>query len=111
MYKVCSAYGCPESSILSGFDDAIADGVDTLSISLGPVDASNYSSDSLAIDAFQAMLRGIHTSQSTGNLGPGVGSIVSAPPWVFFVAASSIDRHIITKAIMGDNSTFEVLCF
>ena len=28
MYKVCGAYGYLESTILSGFDDAIADGVD-----------------------------------------------------------------------------------
>ncbi|RWR75989.1 subtilisin-like protein protease SBT4.13 [Cinnamomum micranthum f. kanehirae] len=61
--------------------------------------------------SYRAMLRGILTSQSTSNLGPGVGSIVNVAPWVFSVAASSINQHIITKAIMGDNTTFEVFNF
>lgn len=110
VYKVCDVNGCSDSSILAGFDDAIADGVDILSVSLGGIGAANYSSDSLAIGSFQAMLRGILTSQSAGNSGPDAGTIVSVAPWLFTVAASSIDRQIVTEAIVGDK-VFRVINF
>lgn len=109
VYKVCGTLGCPDSSILAAFDDAIADGVDILSISLGPNVASNYSTDSVAIGSFQALLKGILTSQSAGNDGPERGTLNSVAPWVFTVAASSIDRHIVTKAIVGDGTIFMVI--
>ncbi|CAI0382509.1 unnamed protein product, partial [Linum tenue] len=35
VYRVCTPAGCRSSSILAAFDDAIADGVDVLSVSLG----------------------------------------------------------------------------
>ena len=110
VYKVCDVNGCSESSILAGFDDAIADGVDILSVSIGFNSAENYSSDSLAIGSFQAMLRGILTSQAAGNSGPDPGTISSVAPWVFSVAASSIDRQIVTDAIVGDKF-FRVINF
>lgn len=110
VYKVCGDYGCSDSSILAGFDDAIADGVDIISMSLGPgFGVSNYSSDPLAIGSFQAMLRGILTSQSAGNGGPSRETIGSVAPWIFTVAASSIDRKIVTKAIVGDGTIFMVI--
>ncbi|KAJ8635484.1 hypothetical protein MRB53_009751 [Persea americana] len=102
VYKVCHENLCFDSSILAGFDDAIADGVDILSVSLGGTSTANYSSDPLAIGSFQAMLRGILTSQSAGNDGPYAGTISSVAPWLFSVAASSIDRQIVTEAIVGD---------
>ncbi|KAL0312681.1 UNVERIFIED_CONTAM: Cucumisin [Sesamum radiatum] len=35
VYKVCWAFGCSSADILKAFDDAIADGVDIISVSLG----------------------------------------------------------------------------
>ena len=102
VYKVCHENRCFDSSILAGFDDAIADGVDILSVSIGSLSMANYSSDSIAIGSFQAMLRGTLTSQSVGNSGPDAGTISSVAPWIFSVAASSIDRQIVTDAIVGD---------
>ncbi|XXG52863.1 hypothetical protein AAC387_Pa03g1068 [Persea americana] len=102
VYKICDANGCSGSSILASFDDAIADGVDILSMSLGSNSAENYSSDPLAIGSFHAMLRGILISQAAGNSGPDAGTISSVAPWIFSVAASSIDRQIVTDVIVGD---------
>jgi subtilisin family serine protease len=45
VYRVCSWSGCRGSSILSAFDDAIADGVDVLSLSLGAGDRTGKRSD------------------------------------------------------------------
>lgn len=62
VYKVYNVSNYPDSSILAGFDDAIADGVDILLVSVGNYTTPNYSSDSVAISSFQAMMRGILTS-------------------------------------------------
>lgn len=109
VYKVCSSIGCPSENILAAFDDAIADGVDILSVSLGPKGASNYSQDSLAIGSFHAITKGILTSQSAGNSGPEAGTVVSVAPWILSVAASTIDREIVTKVVTGDGTTILVI--
>lgn len=106
VYKICGSRGCPSENILAAFDDAIADGVDILSVSLGAADgASNYSDDSVAIGSFHAITKGILTSQSAGNSGPKAGTIISVAPWILSVAASTIDREIITKVVAGDGTT------
>ncbi|KAF9591270.1 hypothetical protein IFM89_003221 [Coptis chinensis] len=70
VYKVCWEEGCDAQDILSAFDDAISDGVDILSVSLGREKSDDYSIDPIAIFAFHAMQNGILTSQSAGNNGP-----------------------------------------
>ncbi|XP_010262905.2 PREDICTED: subtilisin-like protease SBT4.3 [Nelumbo nucifera] len=104
VYKVCSYIGCVEEDILSAFDDAIADGVDIISLSLGHSAAAELSADSLAIGTFHAMAKGILTSSSAGNFGPERGSTSSVAPWMFSVAASSIDRQIIDRLVLGDGT-------
>ncbi|KAK4277905.1 hypothetical protein QN277_015826 [Acacia crassicarpa] len=106
-YKVCWLDGCNDADILAGFDDAIADGVDILSVSLGGSNDENYFKDVLAIGAFHAMRNGILTVTSAGNSGPTLGSLENFSPWSISVAASSIDRKFLTKVGLGDNRTFE----
>lgn len=69
VYKVCWSFGCYDSDILVGFDNAIAVGVDIISISVGGSFASQYWGDSIAVGTFLAMKVGILTSNSTGNTG------------------------------------------
>ncbi|KAG7956416.1 hypothetical protein I3843_11G123400 [Carya illinoinensis] len=70
MYKVCWSFGCSSADILAGFGDAIADGVDVISVSLVSDFPRQYFEDPIAIGSFHAMRKGILTSASTGNSGP-----------------------------------------
>ncbi|KAJ0966246.1 hypothetical protein J5N97_027384 [Dioscorea zingiberensis] len=108
VYSVCHRYrGCQEVDILKAFDEAIADGVDIISISMGNDHPSEYFIDVIAIGSFHAMKNGILTVASAGNDGPTPGSVTNVAPWLISVAASSIDRRIIDKLVIGDNRTFE----
>ncbi|KAL1193134.1 Subtilisin-like protease SBT4.9 [Cardamine amara subsp. amara] len=104
-YKVCSPAGCSTQDILSGFDDAIADGVDLISISLGDDKPDMYEKDSIAIGAFHAMAKGILTVQAAGNSGPDPGSVISVAPWILSVAASTTNRRIVSKVVLGNGKT------
>lgn len=90
-YRICGPGGCTDDSILGAFDDAIADGV-----------------DSSAIGSFHAMEKGILTVQSAGNDGPFPSTVGSVAPWLFSVAASSTDRRIIDKVVLGNGKTLIV---
>ncbi|XP_026666168.2 subtilisin-like protease SBT4.3 [Phoenix dactylifera] len=104
VYKICWT-GCGEHDILAAFDDAIADGVDIISISVGKYSAEDYFTDAIAIGAFHAMRKGILVSASGGNAGPGRGTVSNVAPWMLVAAASSTDRHIIDKLVLGNRRT------
>ncbi|CAH8390993.1 unnamed protein product [Eruca vesicaria subsp. sativa] len=100
MYRACSLLGCRSSSILAAFDDAIADGVDVISISMG-LFIDNLLEDPLSIGSFHAVERGITVVSSAGNLGPSSQSVVNAAPWMITVGASTIDRGFESNIILG----------
>jgi subtilisin family serine protease len=103
VYKVCwGDDGCASEDILAAFDDAIADGVDVVSASLGSDEADEYSSDAIAVGAFHAMRRGVVTSLSAGNSGPSLGTVSNVAPWAVSVAAVTTDRRIISEIVLGD---------
>ncbi|KAK2650668.1 hypothetical protein Ddye_018157 [Dipteronia dyeriana] len=107
-YKVCDAEGCPDADILSAFDDAIADGVDLITISIGKSMASKLNEDAIAISAFHAMTKGILTVNSAGNGGRNPESVSSVAPWMFSVAACTTDRRIVDNIILGNGETVVV---
>ncbi|CAI0419456.1 unnamed protein product [Linum tenue] len=98
IYKVCWTDGCYDADILAAFDDAIADGVDIISLSV----------DTTAIGAYHAMKNGVLTSASAGNEGPSAGTVNNAAPWILTVAASTTDRKYVTQVRFGNGETFEV---
>ncbi|CAM9003049.1 unnamed protein product [Rhodiola kirilowii] len=106
-YKICWSDGCSDEDILAAFDDAIADGVDLISLSVGGSFPQNYFEDTIAIGAFHSMKNGILTSNSAGNSGPDEGTITNFSPWSLSVAASSIDRKFVTAVQLGNSATFE----
>ncbi|KAF8049851.1 hypothetical protein N665_2109s0002 [Sinapis alba] len=102
-YKTCTADGCPGSAMLKAMDDAVHDGVDIISISIGLSAAftSDYLSDPIAIGAFHAELKGIMVIASAGNDGPNASTVTNVAPWLFTVAASNIDRDFQSSVILG----------
>ncbi|CAJ1973194.1 unnamed protein product [Sphenostylis stenocarpa] len=107
VYRVCSNFGCRGSAILGAFDDAIADGVDVLSLSLGasPGFRPDLTTDPIAIGSFHAVERGIVVACSAGNSGPNSYTVVNDAPWILTVAASTIDRDFQSNTVLGDNKT------
>ncbi|XP_028776217.1 cucumisin-like [Neltuma alba] len=109
VYKPCWSSGCNTADILAAFDEAIADGVDILSVSLGyqSVTHRDLFGDVYAIGSFHAMKNGILTSTSGNNLGPNLSTTTKAAPWMLSVAASTIDRKFFTKVQLGNDMVFE----
>ncbi|WCJ26143.1 Subtilisin-like protease [Euphorbia peplus] len=105
VYKVCWSFGCATADILAAFDDAIADGVDILSVSLGAPFAFPYLHDPVAIGSYHAMKHGILTSNSAGNSGPSPYTASNVAPWTLTVAASTIDRKFLATAVLGNGKS------
>ncbi|GFQ07727.1 co(2)-response secreted protease [Phtheirospermum japonicum] len=108
VYRVCTVKpqpGCFGSAILKGFDDAIADGVDVLSISIVYYKPTvpDFSADPIAIGAFHAVEQGIMVVCAAGNLGPSPATVVNVAPWILTVAATTIDRAFVAGVVLGGN--------
>ncbi|XP_027329579.1 cucumisin-like [Abrus precatorius] len=108
-YKVCWSVGCREADILAAFDEAIMDGVDILSVSMGPskVRYNNYFEDIYAIGAFHALKKGILMSKTAGNLGSKPFTISNNAPWFISVAANTIDRKFLTSVQLGNGKIYQ----
>ena len=104
VYKICWSDGCYDADILAAFDDAIADGVDIISLSVGGSKPKSYFNDSIAIGAFHAMKHGILTSNSAGNRGPNYFTTSNVSPWSLSVAASTMDRKFVSNVQFGNGT-------
>lgn len=108
VYKTCYGLDCAEADLLAAFDDAIADGVDVISISIGGAAASDYKLDTIAIGSFHAIDRGIVVVASAGNSGPSSGTVVNVAPWLLTVGANRIKRKFIATVQLGNGESYEV---
>ncbi|KAK6272277.1 hypothetical protein POUND7_009360 [Theobroma cacao] len=100
VYRICNDIGCSDIKILAAFDDAIDDGVDIISMSVGG-SARDYHSDSIAIGSFHAMKKGVLTSCAAGNDGPDLASLANGAPWILTVGATATDRLFKTPIEIG----------
>ncbi|XP_028795020.1 cucumisin [Neltuma alba] len=112
VYKLCwskSGNRCYTVDVLAAFDEAISDGVDIISLSVGARGGKpfEYFEDAAAIGAFHAMARGIVTSHSAGNDGPETYTMSTLAPWLISVAAATIDRKFSTKLQLGNGLVFD----
>ncbi|XP_071907216.1 subtilisin-like protease SBT5.3 [Coffea arabica] len=105
-YKVCGPMtfegSCYDADILAGFDMAISDGVDVISVSLGGR-PQPYEEDSIAIGSFHAVKHGIVVVCSAGNAGPDLATVSNVAPWLITVGASTMDRKLATFLNLGNN--------
>ncbi|KAK7256369.1 hypothetical protein RIF29_29811 [Crotalaria pallida] len=109
-YKVCWSQtdetSCYGADLLSAIDQAISDGVDVISISAGgrtSVSPEEIFTDEVSIGAFHALSNNIVVVASAGNDGPQPGTVANVAPWVFTVAASTIDRDFTSTLTLGNN--------
>ncbi|KAM1836203.1 hypothetical protein ACFX14_018160 [Malus domestica] len=106
VYKTCWNSGCYDVDLLAAFDDAIRDGVDIMSLSLGPdAPQGDYFSDAISVGSFHAASHGILVVASSGNEG-NPGSATNLAPWMLTVAASSTDRDFTSDIILENGANF-----
>ncbi|CAL5406137.1 unnamed protein product [Camellia sinensis] len=109
-YKVCwppvGGNECFDADVLAGFDMAIHDGVDVISVSLGG-DPMALFNDSVAIGSFHAVRNGIVVICSAGNSGPADGTVSNIAPWQITVGASTMDRQFPSYVILGNKMRFK----
>uniref|UniRef100_A0A804RLL6 Subtilisin-like protease SBT1.2 n=1 Tax=Zea mays TaxID=4577 RepID=A0A804RLL6_MAIZE len=103
-YQVCyEDKGCDRDDILAAVDDAIGDGVDILSLSLGHEDAIDFSDDPVSLAGYTAILNGVFICAAAGNTGPSPSTLVNEAPWLLTVGASTTDRRFLASVKLGDN--------
>ncbi|ONK70194.1 uncharacterized protein A4U43_C05F31230 [Asparagus officinalis] len=106
VYKSCWDSGCYDADILAAFDDAIKDGVDIISVSLGPDSTQgDYTDDAISIGSFHANGHGILVVASAGNVG-GAGTVTNVAPWILTAGATSTDREFASTIDFGNGTTF-----
>uniref|UniRef100_A0A0D9V574 Subtilisin-like protease n=1 Tax=Leersia perrieri TaxID=77586 RepID=A0A0D9V574_9ORYZ len=94
---------CFEADILAAIDDAVGDGVDVLSVSIGSAGKPPaFADDGIAVGALHAAMRGVVLVCSGGNSGPAPATVSNLAPWMLTVAASSIDRAFISPIRLGN---------
>ncbi|EEF32036.1 Xylem serine proteinase 1 precursor, putative [Ricinus communis] len=110
VYKVCWHNTCACADVLGGFDDAINDGVNIITMSVGGNSAvgSSVFEDCMSLGALHAYRRGILVVTSGGNNGAkGRFTVQNPAPWVLTVAATSSDRRYMTDIILGNGQVIK----
>ncbi|KAL5219967.1 hypothetical protein ABZP36_024680 [Zizania latifolia] len=89
--------------MLAAIDDAVGDGVDVMSVSIGSVGKPlPLVDDGIAVGALHAAMRGVVVVCSGGNSGPSPATVSNLAPWLLTVGASSIDRAFISPIKLGN---------
>jgi hypothetical protein len=101
-YDVCwSYYSCYETEILAGIDQAVADGVDVLNLSLGGYSSGDPWENAVSQALLAAREAGVIVTAGAGNNGPWSESISvpASSPWVLAAGASTHDRRLAPKLV------------
>ncbi|KAG9138349.1 hypothetical protein Leryth_001544 [Lithospermum erythrorhizon] len=93
------------ADVLAAIDQAMLDGVDILTLSIGPDEPPEESVTVLSmfeIFMLSARRAGVFVVQAAGNQGPGPYSVISYSPWVVGVAAAGTDRSYPGSLLLGN---------
>ncbi|KAF5197893.1 Subtilisin-like protease SBT1.3 [Thalictrum thalictroides] len=105
MYKVIflnETFGAAASDTLAGMDQAIEDGVDLMSLSLG-FPETNFTDNPILLGSFAAMEKGIFVSCSAGNSGSESYTMKNGAPWITTIGAGTVDRSFLASVTLGDD--------
>ncbi|KAG5627550.1 hypothetical protein H5410_012768 [Solanum commersonii] len=101
VYKFSFKEGTFTSDLIAAMDQAVADGVDMMSISFGSRFVPKYE-DAISIASFGAMMKGVLVSASAGNRGPDTGTLKNGSPWILCVASGHTDRTFAGTLTLGN---------
>ncbi|KAB2078452.1 hypothetical protein ES319_A06G163800v1 [Gossypium barbadense] len=93
------------ADVVAAIDQAVADGVDILTLSIGPEEPPQDTVTFLSIfDIAMLFARraGVFVVQAAGNSGPGPSTVLSYSPWVVGAAASRTDRRYAASLLLGN---------
>ncbi|XXG76223.1 hypothetical protein AAC387_Pa08g0624 [Persea americana] len=94
---------CTNVDVLKAVDEAIHDGVDVLSLSLGG--SAPPTAPIIDIGLLPAVAKGITVVCAAGNDGPRLHTVDHITPWIISVAASTMDRSFPSPIMLGNNRT------
>ncbi|KAF2564639.1 hypothetical protein F2Q70_00018212 [Brassica cretica] len=112
MYKAAWKEGVYSSDVIAAIDQAVRDGVDVISLSLGlsidddDGDDVGLENDPIAVAAFAAIQKGVFVVASGGNDGPYYWSLINGAPWVMTVGAGTIGREFQGILTLGNGVRF-----
>ncbi|XP_062217504.1 subtilisin-like protease 4 [Phragmites australis] len=102
LYQVCFRENCDRDDILAALDDAVEEGVDVLSLSLGDDEAGDFAYDPIAVGGYTAIMKGVFVSAAGGNMGPDPATVANEAPWLLTVAAGTTDRRFVATVKLGN---------
>ncbi|PHU30457.1 hypothetical protein BC332_02550 [Capsicum chinense] len=100
VYKFSFDEGELTSDLIAAMDQAVADGVDVISISFGYGLIPLYE-DAISIASFGAMMKGVLVSAAAGNDGRGA-NVLNGSPWILCVASGHTDRRFAGTLTLGN---------
>ncbi|PKU63634.1 Subtilisin-like protease SDD1 [Dendrobium catenatum] len=107
IYKVCfPKVRCGRVDTYAAIDQAIKDGVDIISMSIGGFHNDTLYEDVISRGSMAAIQHGIIPVAAAGNDGPMSVTLSHSAPWVLTVGASTTDRRIASTVELGDGRTF-----
>ncbi|KAF7806661.1 subtilisin-like protease SBT2.5 [Senna tora] len=103
LYRLFGGY---VADVVAAIDQAVHDGVDILSLSVGP-NSPPATTKTTYLNPFDATLlgavkAGVFVAQAAGNGGPYPRTLVSYSPWIASVAAAVDDRRYKNHLILGN---------
>ncbi|OAY24592.1 hypothetical protein MANES_17G027600v8 [Manihot esculenta] len=93
------------TDVVAAMDQAVMDGVDILTLSVGPDEPPEDTLTFLSVfDVFMLLAQraGVFVVQAAGNNGPAPSTVVSYSPWAVGVAACSTDRNFRGSLLLGN---------